>query len=60
MSRVLVVEGSRTQAQQIKLLLEDASFEVELARHGLEAMAAMRRAVPDIVLHTPYALEALR
>src|SRR5882762_2619217 len=50
MSRVLVVEDSKTQAQQIKLLLEDASYEVEIAQHGLEAMAALRRAVPDIVL----------
>ena len=50
MPRVLVVEDSRTQAQQIKLLLEDASFKVELAGHGVEALAALRRAAPDIVL----------
>jgi CheY-like chemotaxis protein len=50
MSRVLVVEDSRTQATQIRLLLEDASYEVELAADGVHALASLRRAAPDIVL----------
>ena len=50
MKRVLVVEDSKTQAMQIQLLLDDASFEVEVAADGVEAMAALRRAEPDIVL----------
>jgi CheY-like chemotaxis protein/anti-sigma regulatory factor (Ser/Thr protein kinase) len=50
MARVLVAEDSRTQAQQIRMLLEEASFEVETASHGVEALACMRRVAPDIVL----------
>src|SRR2546423_1867702 len=50
MARVLVAEDSRTQAQQIRMLLEEASFEVETASHGVEALACMRRTAPDIVL----------
>ncbi len=50
MARVLVVEDSKTQAQMIQALLQDASFEVELAGHGLEAVASLRRSPPDIVL----------
>jgi DNA-binding response OmpR family regulator len=49
MPRVLVVEDSPTQAQLIKLTLEEAGFQVDLAVHGLEALDAMRRAVPDLV-----------
>ncbi len=50
MARVLVVEDSRTQAQVIRLQLEDAGQEVELAADGLQALAALRRAAPDIIL----------
>jgi CheY-like chemotaxis protein len=50
MSRVLVVEDSRTQAQQIQFLLEEAGFQVELAGHGLEALAAIGRSPPDVVV----------
>jgi CheY-like chemotaxis protein/anti-sigma regulatory factor (Ser/Thr protein kinase) len=50
MSRILVVEDSRTQAMQIQFLLEDAGFSVELAGHGLEALEALKRALPDVVL----------
>ena len=44
MAHILVVEDSRTQAQEIQLLLEDAGFAVTLAGQGREAMAALRRA----------------
>ena len=50
MSRVLVVEDSRTQSLQIKILLEDAGFEVDLAGHGREALDVLRQSVPDVVL----------
>ena len=50
MSRVLVVEDSRTQALEIQLLLEEAGFEVELASQGREALAALGRGLPDVVL----------
>jgi CheY-like chemotaxis protein len=50
MSRVLVVEDSRTQATEIRLLLEDASYKVDLAADGVQALESLRRAAPDIVL----------
>lgn len=50
MARVLVAEDSRTQAQQIQLILEDGPHEVELASDGQSALEAMRRRPPDIVL----------
>ena len=50
MFRVLVVEDSRTQSLHIQLLLEDAGFEVALAGHGREALAALKTSVPDVVL----------
>jgi CheY-like chemotaxis protein len=50
MSRVLVVEDSSTQALQIQFLLEDAGFEVEVARNGAEGLQAIGRCQPDVVL----------
>jgi CheY-like chemotaxis protein/anti-sigma regulatory factor (Ser/Thr protein kinase) len=50
MALVLVVEDSRTQAQQIQMLLEEVPFEVEVATNGLEALDVLRREPPDIVL----------
>ena len=50
MSRVLVVEDSRTQALEIQLLLEGAGFNVGLASNGREALDDLRRGPPDVVL----------
>jgi CheY-like chemotaxis protein len=50
MARVLVVEDSRTQAQQIRLQLEQIPYAVELATDGVQALAVLARGVPDIVL----------
>ena len=50
MSRILVVEDSATQAMQIRLLLEEAGFEVEVARGGADGLAALDRAGVDVVL----------
>jgi CheY-like chemotaxis protein len=50
MSRVLVVEDSPTQAQQIQFLLEDAGWEVETAANGQEALLAIKRQPPDVVV----------
>jgi len=50
MSRVLVVEDSATQALEIRLLLEDAGFAVDVAPDGLKAMAAIAAWPPDLVL----------
>jgi CheY-like chemotaxis protein/anti-sigma regulatory factor (Ser/Thr protein kinase) len=49
MSRVLVVEDSPTQAQEIQMLLEDAGFQVDHAADGVQALEQIRRNVPDIV-----------
>src|SRR6202051_1513093 len=50
MSRILVVEDSRTQAMQIQLLLEEAGFEVSHTNHGGEAVDALKESLPDVVL----------
>jgi CheY-like chemotaxis protein len=50
MSRVLVVDDSSTQARLIEVILEDAKFEVEVAGQGLEALSAIQRDPPDVVL----------
>jgi CheY-like chemotaxis protein len=50
MFRVLVVEDSPTQTEQIRFFLEEGGLEVETAAHGLEALAAIRRRAPDIVV----------
>ena len=50
MPRVIIVEDSQTQAQQIQLLLEDARFETEIALEGRAALELVRKAPPDLVL----------
>lgn len=50
MSSVLIVEDSPTQAQTIQYLLEDAGFQVSVAGQGLEALASIGQALPDIVV----------
>lgn len=50
MPRVLIAEDSPTQAAEFRFLLEDAGFEVEIARDGVTALEALARRFPDIVL----------
>jgi CheY-like chemotaxis protein len=50
MTRILVVEDSRTQAMAIRLLLRDSGFETETAFHGREALEALARDSFDVVL----------
>jgi len=50
MARVLVAEDSPTQAQFVNFLLRDAGHEVELTVNGVDALAAIRRQLPDVVL----------
>jgi CheY-like chemotaxis protein len=50
MTRILVVEDSRTQAMEIQLLLHDLGYETDLAKHGREALQALARSSFDIVL----------
>lgn len=47
--RVLVVEDSRTQAEAIRLLLEESGFEVALAGNGQDALDALARGLPDLI-----------
>lgn len=50
MSRLLVVEDSPTQAAQIRLLLEGAGYQVEVAEDGVAAMEAIKRQQPELVV----------
>src|SRR6516165_9703980 len=50
MSLILVAEDSPTQAQQIRLMLEEAGFVVELCADGRQALQSVRRQLPDLVL----------
>jgi CheY-like chemotaxis protein len=50
MARVLIAEDSPTQAQQLQFMLEDAGFTVQMANNGAQALAAIQREVPDIVV----------
>src|SRR5216684_1851726 len=50
MPRVLVVEDSRTQAEEVRLILESEGFEVELASDGQEGLNRFRTSQFDLVL----------
>ena len=50
MARILIVEDSPTQALEIQYLLEDAGFETDIVTNGREALEAIGRGVPDLVL----------
>jgi CheY-like chemotaxis protein len=50
MSNILVAEDSPTQACQIKHLLVAAGFSVEMTPDGIEALSAIERCPPDLVL----------
>jgi PAS domain S-box-containing protein len=48
--RILVAEDSPTQAERIRLLLEEEGYEVRLARNGREALAAVFANAPDLII----------
>ena len=50
MTRIQVAEDSPTQAAEIEFLLEDAGYEVGVARNGVEALEAIRQLTPDMIL----------
>ena len=50
MPRILVVEDSPTQAQQLRLILEEEGFEVEVAPNGKTAWDALSTSAFDVVL----------
>ena len=47
---ILIVEDSRTQAEQLKYLLETHGHTVTVAGNGQEALAAVRRRKPALVI----------
>lgn len=48
--RVLIVDDSLSVRQSLSQLIEDAGFDAQLARDGIEAMDMIREQTPDIVL----------
>lgn len=49
-TQILIAEDSPTQAQKLTWLLEDADYEVRLARHGIEALDMMQQKLPDLLI----------
>lgn len=47
---ILIVEDSRTQAMQLEFTLEQAGYAVTIARNGKEAVAALGKARPALVV----------
>src|ERR1700730_16932645 len=54
MPRVLVIEDSPTQAQQLRFMLEDAGFEVETAPDAEQSFERLGRQDFDLVLSDLY------
>jgi len=48
--RLLIVEDSRTQAEQLRSLLEEAGYTVEVAHDGTEGIGAVEARPPDAIL----------
>jgi len=48
--RILVVEDSPTQAERLRLLLEEGGYQVELAGNGREGLVKIRAAPPDLII----------
>ena len=47
---ILIVEDSRTQAEELRYILEKKDFRVSLAVNGKEALHFLQRRIPDIVI----------
>ena len=48
--RVIVVDDSRTQLEMLKYTLENEGFEVESFNNGPEALVALKKQVPDLII----------
>jgi hypothetical protein len=48
--RILVAEDSPTQAEHLRLLLEEQGYRVDLAANGLEGLERVRHARPDLII----------
>ncbi len=49
-AEILIVEDSRTQAEQLKYTLEEYGYDVTIARNGTEALAELRKSIPTLVI----------
>ncbi|MGH7590280.1 MAG: response regulator, partial [Gemmatimonadales bacterium] len=47
---VLIVEDDTSQQRLLRTMMASAGYEVEVARHGLEAFQRIERRVPDLIL----------
>jgi twitching motility two-component system response regulator PilH len=50
MSKILVVEDSRTQRYMVTNILTASQFTVTAAKDGIEALKQIRQACPDVVV----------
>jgi DNA-binding response OmpR family regulator len=48
--KILIVEDSKTQAEELKYLLETNNYKVQHANDGEEALAMLKQNVPDIII----------
>ncbi|MGA2383532.1 MAG: PAS domain S-box protein [Gemmatimonadales bacterium] len=48
--RILIVEDSRTQAEQLKAVLEDGGYQVDVAQDGAAGLAAVATGPPDAII----------
>lgn len=48
--KILVVEDSLTQAEQIKLILEKENYKITIAKDGVEALEYVEKFMPDLVV----------
>jgi len=57
--RILIVEHSDTQALRMQIILGEAGWDVERAASGEEALEALNRSIPDLVI-VDYYLPSMR
>ncbi len=48
--KILVVEDSPTQAERVRLLLEEAGYRVDIAGNGREGLERVQSAAPDLII----------
>lgn len=50
MAKILIVDDERTILELFRYIFEDAGYEVELAKNGLEALELLRAGIPDFIV----------
>ncbi len=48
--KILIVEDSKTQAEELKYFLEANDYKVQHANDGEEALSMLKQTVPDIII----------